>query len=279
MREISKFWCSHQQMRAIFAFLVFSAQVVAGPGFAQQAHSEFGEVKGTDQAYKLLVALAKNAVSDDSNLGRNRVSISDRTLMYDFQPVGEDSLTAHPGRLTSCLEILIRVEALRRDFQRYLPNEQFWGPPLKRIQNLTSRMLQAAYNSTSEDEWRKSNQGYEDQVAGEFAALEGELVAYARTAGLDMKSTRGAQQGYKVEIRIEPAKARLKFMPFLDYRRCIAFKLNLKDYWVVLSPGTHTLIGKYRYLAEWPPSLSGPEEDNFEIAEEGMKLTFQPKGN
>lgn len=279
MREISMFCCPHQQIRSIFAFLVLSAQVAVGPGVAQQALSEFGEVKDADQANKLLVALAKDAVSEDSNLGRNRVSILDRTLTYDFQPVREDVLTSHPGRMTGCLEILIRVDALRRDFRRYLPTERFWSPPLERIQNLAARMLEAAYKTSSDDEWRKSKQGYEDQVAGEFAALDSELFAYARMDGLDLKSTRGVQQGYKVEIRIEPAKARLKFMPFLDYRRCIAFKLNLIDYWVVLSPGMHTLIGKYRYLADWPASLSGPEEDNFEIGEEGMKLTFQPKGN
>lgn len=278
-RKLPRSRDTRQWIRATFACVVLSWGVVAGRHLvAQKVLSDFGEVKDPGQAYELLEGLAENAVSEDANLGRNRVSISDRVLTYDFRPASEDSLTSHPSRVTGSLELLIRVGALRRDFRQYLPTEGFWAPRLERVQNLSAEMLKSAYNTTSDGEWLAKLQDDEDQVAQEFAALDAGLVAYAQKSGLDVKSTKGIPQGYKVEIRIDPPKAHLKFMPLLDYRRCVAFKLDLKDYWVELNPGTHTLIGRYHYLAEWPLSLHGPDEDNFEITEEGMTLTFQPKG-
>lgn len=67
-------------------------------------------------------------------------------------------------------------------------------------------------------------------------------------------------------------------MPFLDYKRCLYFNLPLEEHWNDLSAGTQNLIGRYHYKAEWPPSLHGPEEGNFDVTAD-TKLTFNPKAN
>ena len=269
---------TRKRVLGIAAVLVISVPVVAALQKAPPTlSSDFGQVKDARQAYALVVELAQDAVSTDPNLGRNRVSVSDGVLVYDFQPAPETSLTSRPSRLTTPLELLIRIDALSRDFHSAIPTQEFWGPPLERLRGLASHMVDAAFHSPSEDQWRLRKQKYEDQVGQEFAALAKEVRAFASKTKLDVKTARGSSNGYKVEIRIEPPKAHVKFMTYLDYRKCKAFKLNLEDYWVDLDPGIHALIGKYHYLAEWPASLNGPEEANFEVTDD-MPRTFVPKG-
>jgi hypothetical protein len=266
-----------QGILAIVAMIVTLVQLVfALPQVPQAPASDFGEIKDSKQAFALLNDLAKDAVSTDSNLGRTRVSISAGVLSYDFQPAPDSSIS-RPNRLTSPLELLIRIEALTRDFQRSVPTESFWAPPLDHLRSVAASMVEGAFSAPAEDQWLSRKQEFEDRVGQDFALLAQETLAFARKAGLDVVATRGSVGGYKVEVRIDPPKAHIKFMTFLDYRRCNAFKLDLKNYWVDLYAGQHMLIGKYRYLAEWPASLSEADEDNFDITEEGTTLTFRPK--
>jgi hypothetical protein len=271
---------STRQVLALAAFMAGLSQLTLAEQVPpRRLPSEFGDAKDPKQAYTRIENLAKDAVSQDANIGRNRVSISNGILAYDFRPASQDILASRPDRLTSPLEILIRAEALERDFRLYTPSESFWVRPLDQLRKLAAEMVDAAYEVASEDEWRGRKQEYESEVGSEMAVLAKELLAYADNSGLDAKATKGSVQGYHVEIRIDPPRAHVKYMPFLNYKRCIAFKLDLKDYWLDLNAGKQTLIGKYHYLAEWPPSLNGPDDGNFEVTEEGMMLTFQPRGN
>jgi|HubBroStandDraft_6_1064221.scaffolds.fasta_scaffold49406_2 hypothetical protein len=246
---------------------------------AERPLSEFGDVKDPKKAFALLENLATESVSLDGNLGRNRVSIENGMIAYDFRPAANANLGSRPDRLTAPLEYLIRIEALNRDFRATLPTEKFWIGPLERIRGLAEAMVEAAYGSTSEDEWSSKKQAYEEEVGKEFAGLADELIAYGKKSRLDLTGTRGTVEGYRVEIHVDPPKARVRYMPFLSYKKCMLFKLNLNDYWLDLGAGTRSLIGRYHYIAEWPPSLNGPEEGNFEVNAEGMTLTFQPKEN
>jgi hypothetical protein len=276
-----KRWQGHRRSRllAIVPFIAVAAELTLAPQIApRELASGFGDVKDSKKAYILLDNLAKDAVSLDDNLGRNRVSISNGILVYDFRPALDATLTSRPDRLIGPLEILIRADALGRDFRSFTPTQLFWVRPLEQLKTLAAQMVNAAYK-TSEDEWPSEKQRYEAQVEAEFTVIEKELLAYADKAGLDVRTNRGSVQGYRVDVRIDPPRARVKYMPFLNYKRCVAFALNLKDYWLDLNAGTQTLIGKYHYLAEWPLALNGPEEGNFDINGDGMTLTFQPKGN
>jgi hypothetical protein len=51
--------------------------------------------------------------------------------------------------------------------------------------------------------------------------------------------------------------------------------MPLDDQWIDLQEGTQHMIGKYRYLAEWPAELSGPVEGTFEVREDSV-ITFTP---
>jgi hypothetical protein len=279
---MGKYWQGNRtrQLLAIAAIVAFAAQLtLALQVLPQGLASEFGDIKEAKKAYALLENLAKDAVSLDDNLGRKRVSISNRIVAYDFRPASAATLTSRPDRLTGPLEVLIRAEALGRDFRVCASTQVFWVRPLEQVRSITAKVVDAAYKTGSEDEWNSEKQTYETQVGAEFTVLEKELLAYADKEGLGVRTSRGPVQGYQVEIRIDPPRAHVKFMPFLNYKRCVAFNLNLKDYWVDLNAGTQTLIGKYHYLAEWPPSLNGPDEGNFDIYGDGVTLTFQPKAN
>jgi len=241
--------------------------------------SEFGDAKDPKQAYMLIENLAKEAVALDRNLGRIRVSIANGVLLYDFAPAPDSSLASRPARLTRPLEILIRTEAVGRDLRLCMPSQQFWVSRLEQLRGLAAKMVEAAYDAASEDEWLSRKQVYEAEVETKFADLAKQLLAYADKSRLDARASRGSVQGYRVEIRVDPPKAHVKYMPFLNYKRCTAFNLSPNDYWLDLDVGTRTLIGKYHYIAEWPPSLNGPEEGNFEITGEVKILRFHPKAN
>jgi hypothetical protein len=261
----------------VAVLLAATAPLALGlPMLSQGTPSGLGDVKNAPKAYALLKSLAKEAVAFDENLGRNRVSISNGIVVYDFRPARGATVVSRPDRITTALEILIRAAALDRDFRLCMPAQVFWVTALDHVQSLAQKMVNAAYTTASEEEWQPAEQAYEAQVQAEFAALEKALLAYADKAGLDARGSRGSVEGYKTTVRIDPPGARVRFMPFLTYRKCVVFSLNFNDYWLDLTAGSRPLIGKYHYLAEWPPSLSGPREGNFDVDGEGATVTISP---
>jgi hypothetical protein len=236
----------------------------------------------TDPNAKAANALVEQLVADALALretsGRTRVSIADGVITYDFRPVPAAALANRPDCLTGPLELLIRSAAIRRDFRALLVKETFWVAPLDRVDSLATSMVEAKYAVAGDEECRARQQQGKTAADAEFTKLEVALRAYAAKSGLGTVGTRGFPEAYRVEISIDPAKARIRFMPFLDYKRCLYFNLPLEERWNDLTPGTHNLIGRYHYRAEWPTALNGPEESNFDVTA-NTRITFTPKAN
>ncbi len=233
----------------------------------------FGDIRDPKTALPLLQRLAQEAIEGDDNLGRPRIYVVASTLHCDMRPVLSTSLALPENRLTLPLALLIQISTLRRDFAAVLPAVPAWRQPLNDIEKLLPAILTAAYSDSSADEWHKSVRIYESSVAASLDELNGSLLAYAAKHHLDLRRTREPATGYPVQIHIVPTATRIRFMPFLQYRLCVVFAMNLDDQWTDLNEGTHTLIGRYRYRAEWPT----PEEGTFEIRATST-LNFRPKG-
>jgi hypothetical protein len=222
--------------------------------------------------------LVADALLLEDTAGRKRLSISNGILSYDFRPASLETLASQPDCVTSPLEILIRSAALRRDFSTSLPEQVFWIQPLKQADTLAATMVDVAYKVPDKAQCPVKQQQYKAEAEAGFRSLEERLIAYAGKAGLSTAGTRGFADAYRIEIRVDPPRARIRLMPFLDYKRCLYFGLPLEEHWNDLSEGTQELIGRYHYRAEWPPSLNGPEEGNLDIHESG-RITFRPKAN
>jgi hypothetical protein len=278
-RNMSNFWHEERSRRDLMVLvLILSTTLFAlvPQMLPQGPPSGLGDVKDAAKAYASLKSLANEAVSFDPKLGHSRVSISNGIVVYDFAAAQRAEVVSRPDRLTTALEVMIRAGVLDRDFRACLPAQIFWVAPLDHIQNLAEKMVDAAYAAGSETERQSAEQAYNAQVQAEFAALEKELLLYAHNAGIVVRGSRGSVEGYKTDVRVDPPQARVRFMSFLTYRKCVVFKLDFNDYWLDLTPGSHLLIGKYHYLAEWPASLSGPVEANFDVDREGETVTFSP---
>jgi hypothetical protein len=276
---MKNFWKEIGSRRALMLVVLLLSTILfalVSQTLAQGAPSGLGDIKDATKAYALLRSLANEAVSFDANLGRTRISISNGIVVYDFAPARDASVVSRPDRLTNALEVMIRAGVLDRDFRICLPAQIFWVASLDHIQNLTEKIVNAAYAARPETTRQSAEQDYDAQVQEEFATLEKELLLYAHNAGLNVRGSRGSVEGYKTDVRIDPAQARVRFMSFLTYRKCVVFKLDLNDYWLDLTPGSHALIGKYHYLAEWSASLSTPVESNFDVDREGETVTFSP---
>jgi hypothetical protein len=244
----------------------------------QNRSSGSSTVPNAKAANALIEQLVADALALRETSGRTRVSIADGVIAYDFRPVPAATLANRPDCLTGPLELRIRSAALRRDFQVVLAKETFWGAPLDHVDSLATSMVETKYAAAGDEECRARQQQGKTAADAEFANLEMALRAYATKSSLGTVGTRGLPEAYRVEIGVDPAKARIRFMPFLDYKRCLYFKLPLEEHWNDLTPGTHNLIGRYHYRAEWPAALNGPEESNFDVTA-NTRITFTPKAN
>jgi hypothetical protein len=232
-------------------------------------------VQDPSEAYRVLKELAAEAIDPAEGIGRQRVAISANTLRYDLTPASISELTSRPDRLTPGLEILIRRAALERDIRRYLDGETFWQRPLSEIDAIVKEMFEAAYRTPSAQEWLARERDYETRGANQFTLLGDALVSYAASAHLDIAVSRGPVAGYQVDVQISQPKPAIKFMPYIDYRRSQRLGIPLEELWNVLSEGRQMLIGRYHYRVEWPASLNGPEEGNFDIRADA-RLAFRP---
>ena len=161
---------------------------------SQDTPSGFGDAENAPKAYALLKSLAAEAVAFDENLGRNRVSLSNGIIAYDFRPAQRNVVVSRPDRLTGALEVLIRAGALDRDFRFCMPTQKFWVAPLDQAGSLAKKMLNAAYATASEAEWKSAQQRYDAQVQAEFAVLEREHIlsglVYVGSAMLPVEANR-----------------------------------------------------------------------------------------
>lgn len=221
--------------------------------------------------------------SDSTFLGKKRFAIhpDDQTLSYDLTPIPLKHVLSETDPLAVPLEAMIRAEALRRDFQASIPDEKFWIAPIESVEKralgcIASVMAKQNYGTSAPMQEECSK-----QLAQQFADVKQAIVGYATAHGLTPIATaqgRDPTAGYQVQIKIDPPRARVRVMTVLEYKKCIYFKTPLEEQWIDLLGGEQEMIGRYRYRAEWPADLGGPEEGTFEIQKAGA-LTFRPKQN
>jgi hypothetical protein len=243
------------------ALSLFEVPAASGRGTAADARDEFA----------VLDKLSNDLVNSDSYYGRKRLVVSEgRIALMDFgadQPGGAQA----DDIKTRLLECLARVKTLRRDFASSFPGASFWVEPLDRIED-TVRDLDASHDATTRNNSKLAMMKVDEQ----FRSLERLTTAYATEHHVETSASREPATPYEVQIQTDPPKiATVKYMTYLSYRRCLAFKIALDEQWLVMPEGKCPLIGKYRYRVEWPAELGGPVEGTLEITRDS-NLTFRP---
>jgi hypothetical protein len=223
--------------------------------------------------FETLDTLAKQIVESDHYLGRTRVAIkSGNFIQIDMKP--DEAALLAPGNVNiQSLDVLVRSKALQRDLAVAFPGEDFWESPLARVNGAVAGVLNQTGSTEAGQDGLKIAMA---QIESQFAIIQNDALALARKKQIDADSSREPAAGFKVEIRIDPPKARVRYMPLLYYLLYRNVPQSLEDRWIDLPQGTQHLIGKYRYSAEWPSELHGVVEGNFEVREDSV-ITFTPK--
>lgn len=248
---------------------------VVHPENSGQAPNDEG---GRRNSLNILLHLAADEVNSDiAFLGRTRFEIDeqDHTFLLDLSPVPRRAVLSETDRYAVVLEALIRVESLQRDFRKAVPNNQFWVKPLDAVQGVVKWCSDKIDNTDSAETQQACSSNIEEQ----FKNLNASVRGYAAAHKLMLKPApqeRGLAIGYRVQVKIDPPRARVRTMTALEYKKCLSFKTLLDDQWNDLLDGDNEMIGRYHYLADWPSELNGPEEGNFEIRQP-TTLTFRPK--
>jgi hypothetical protein len=264
--------------RASFASQSCFAEALR-PGNSLQGPSN--EV-GNRTVLDLLVYLAADEIhAGNTLLGRTRFEIDEKegTFLFDLSPAPRRTVLSETDRYAVVLEALIRIESLKRDFQRAVPTDKFWVEPLDAVQGVVKQCVENIDASNQGGDSRKTERACSTNIEEQFQNLNASVQTYARTHKLIAKVTpadRDPAMGYRVDVKIDPPRARVKVMTALEYKKCLALKAPLENQWNDLLDGDNEMIGRYHYLAEWPAELNGPEEGNFEIRKP-TTLTFRPK--
>lgn len=256
-----------------------TATAQEGPNSGTVRH---GLDSGKQDSMRLLMRLAtEQALGEDEFLGKTRFSINqrDRTFAYDLSPVPLNLLLSDTDPFARPLEALIRIEALRRDFRTAIPNEKFWIAPLDSAEQVVQRCVQDPETPLSKQDATANQRECYESIDERFEQLESLIVSYADAHGLERVQPPQARDpviGYRVYVKVDPPRARVRIMPLIEYKKYQYFQTAKEQYqWSdLLDPETH-MIGWYHYRVEWPPELNGPEEGDFEIKKPGT-ITFRP---
>jgi hypothetical protein len=237
---------------------------------------------GKRNSLDLLVSLATDEVHSDSTfLGRSRFEIDeqDHTFRLDLSPAPRRAVLSETDPYAVVLETLIRIESLHRDFKTTVPNEEFWIAPLNAVEAAVRQCSENIDRANSRTDSTRNQKACSTKIEEQFENLDASVRTYAGAHKLTPKATsleRDPAIGYRVQVKIDPPRARVKIMTVLEYKKSLTFKTPLEDQWNELLDGENEMIGRYHYLAEWPAELNGPEEGNFEIRKP-TTLTFRPK--
>jgi hypothetical protein len=278
---------------SIFGCVAFTARTnaripreLSRAEFARVGADDSSALQGSDSknqsAMNTLTRLVRDQVLADGNfLGKTRFSIDQKghTLFYDLNPVPTNLVLAEGDPYADALEELIRVESLRRDFRATIPNEMFWVAALESIDQIIGRCVRDIEALEPKGRAVTNQQSCSDNVHKAFDELSATIITYAKEHGLEIVEparTRDPSPGYRVQIKIEPPRARVRVMMLLAYKKCQYFKTsNQQCPWNDLLDSESDMIGWYHYRAEWPPELGGTEEGDFEIKKPGT-VTFKP---
>jgi hypothetical protein len=231
---------------------------------------------------ELIERLASEEInSGDSFLGKTRFAVraEDHAVYYDLGRVSPKAVLSGTDPLAIPLEATIRMEALRRDFRTSAPSDKFWAEPLDSVRRAVSDCVGRITAEKAGAGVVASGEQCSNELERRFDALRRaiELFAVAHDLTTSPNSqSRDPAAGYRVQVRIEPPRARIRVMTALEYRKCNYFKIPLEDQWIDLVAQEQDMIGRYRYLAEWPVELGGPEEGEFEVKKAGS-MVFHPK--
>ena len=241
------------------------------------------DVKATPLAKQdstgLLTQLAAEQVAEDGNLlGAVRFKIYEgtQTLSCDLTALPANVVLSDRDPYAIPLEALIRVTSLRRDFRATVPNEEFWKTPLNSVERAVQDCVVDIEATHRQQDVLVREQRCSENIEAEFEKLRTAIAVYAGARHLEIVEKRGSARGYQVQVKVEPPRARVRVMTVLEYRKCLYFRRPLEDQWIDLLSAENDMIGRYRYLAEWPPELNGPEEGEIEITRP-TTITFVPK--
>jgi len=271
-------------VRALTLIAVFGAVLgvhAQAPGVTSRQQStsslHIPAKPSTRQSIDFLTGLAARQIaSDPTFLGRVRLTLhaKDRNITYDLNPFPPGNVLSEKDPFNTPFEALIRVGALRRDFRASLPNETFWVAPLDSIRKTARQCIAEVVIGTNQN-------GCSQKIEARFATLLKSILTYAaehhlKAVEASQPVTKGPATGYEVQVKIDPPRARIRFMTLLEYKKCLYFKTPVEGQWIDLLGDRQELIGRYHYRAEWPSELNGPEEGDFEITEPET-MTFRPK--
>jgi hypothetical protein len=265
--------------------LASAGRALAGVGFSVALGFAVGltpaqsnaqpDVKTNDLSFSALDALSRRLTDTDRYLGRTRVAVkSGNFLSIDIAPDRAAVLAPEDGNLQA-LDVLIRSKVLERDLSAIFPGETFWVKPLSEIHHMVVGIPKLDGRSETD---RRSLETAMHQIESRFSLIQSDALAMAQKKKLDADSSREPATGYQVDIRIDPPKARVRYMPLLSYLLYRNAEHALDDRWIELQEGPQHLIGRYRYIAEWPADLHGTAEGTFEVREDS-KIVFRPKSN
>jgi hypothetical protein len=246
-----------------------------------QAIGQLSSNASVEETLSLLNKLAAEEIaSEDSFLAKTRFAVDSRAniVLYDMTPAPIGMVLSDSDPLSIPMEAMIRTEALRRDLQKSVPTETFWIAPLANVQGSIKKCVDSLVHLKDKSGLQQKEDDCSAGIAGQINYLDQSMQTFARDRRLTLTQRsveRAPVIGYKVRVSIEPARARVKFMTLLEYKKCISSHSPLTDQWNDMPEGDLKLIGRYHYLADWPPELNGPEEGNFEIREPGA-ITFRP---
>jgi hypothetical protein len=237
---------------------------------------------GNQSSVNLLEQLASEQIQRDSEfLGKTRFRLDqqDKTFFYDLAPAPGKFLLAKGDPYEPPLEALIRTEALRRDFRLVVPNDNFWVAPLESIERVIKACVRDLDALMAEGQETPAQELCSARIQTQFDKLQESILSFASGRNftfLKPAQNRDPAPGYRVQIKIDPPRARIRVMPLLEYKKNQYLKLPQDQYqWNDLLDSESELIGWYHYRAEWPPDLNGPEEGNFCIRKPGL-IIFKP---
>jgi hypothetical protein len=224
-----------------------------------------------------VTTLATYAVETDSNyLGRVRFALDSQhsTVTFDLRPVPLKHVLSLSDPLAKSVELLIRVASLQRDFKKNLTtNETFWIKPLDQVK---VDVFQALHPMTNNGHLSTSVDGVAlSSAEASIAALQDAIMEFSRRNGLDIESTRDTEY-FTVHVVVSDLAARVRYVPYLAFVKS-RHGIPIENEWIDVGRGEHdlSLIGKYQFVVEWPPSLGGFETNDYYFQKD-TALQFAP---